>query len=37
MFPNLGKEVLTPLGALAGAVVGALIPTGGWHDVYRAR
>jgi hypothetical protein len=36
-FPNLGKEVFTPLGALAGAVVGAVIPTGGWHDVYRAR
>jgi hypothetical protein len=37
MFPNLGKEVLTPVGALAGAVVGAVMPTGGWHDVYRAR
>jgi len=36
-FPNLGKEVLTPVGALAGAVVGAVIPTGGWQDVYRAR
>jgi len=36
-FPNLGKEVLTPVGALAGAVVGAVMPTGGWHDVYRAR
>lgn len=24
-------------GAAAGAVVGAVIPTGGWHDVYRAR
>jgi len=36
-FPNLGKEVITPLGALAGAVVGAVMPTGGWHEVYRAR
>ncbi len=36
-FPNLGKEVITPLGALAGAVVGAVMPTGGWHGVYRAR
>jgi len=36
-FPNLGKEVLTPLGALAGAVVGAVMPAGGWHEVYRAR
>ena len=36
-FKNLGKEVLTPLGALGGAVVGAVTPTGGWHDVYRAR
>jgi hypothetical protein len=35
-FKNLGKEVLTPLGALAGAVVGAVIPAGGWHDVYQA-
>ncbi len=24
-------------GGLAGAGVGAVIPTGGWHDVYRAR
>jgi len=36
-FPNLGKEVLTPLGALAGAVVGTVMPAGGWHEVYRAR
>jgi hypothetical protein len=31
---DLGKEVLTPLGALVGAIVGVLLPTGGWHDVY---
>ena len=36
-FKNLGKEVFTPLGALAGAVVGAVVPAGGWHEVYRAR
>jgi hypothetical protein len=34
--PHLA-EGLTPAGALAGAVVGAVIPTGGWHDIYRAR
>ena len=30
-------EWLTPVGGLAGAAVGGLLPTGGWHDVYRAR
>jgi hypothetical protein len=30
-------KVLTPVGGLAGATIGALIPTGGWHDIYRAR
>jgi len=25
-----------PIATIAGAGVGALIPTGGWHDVYRA-
>jgi hypothetical protein len=29
-------EALTPVGGLAGAVIGAVVPTGGWHDVYRA-
>jgi hypothetical protein len=29
--------VLTPVGGLAGAIIGGLVPTGGWHDVYRAR
>jgi hypothetical protein len=29
--------ILTPVGGLAGAVVGAAIRTGGWHDVYRAQ
>jgi hypothetical protein len=35
--PNIGKEVFTPLGALVGGIVGALLPTGGWRDVYRAK
>jgi hypothetical protein len=35
ILPNAGKEVLTPLGALLGVTVGALLPTGGWHEVYR--
>jgi hypothetical protein len=34
---NAGKEVLTPLGALIGVTIGALVPTGGWHDIYRAK
>jgi hypothetical protein len=34
---NVGKEILTPFGALVGTVVGALWPTGGWKDVYRAK
>jgi hypothetical protein len=29
-------EALTPVGGLAGAVIGTVVPTGGWHDVYRA-
>lgn len=27
----------TPVVALAGTVVGAVMPTGGWHEIYRAR
>lgn len=27
----------TPIVALAGAIIGATLPTGGWHEVYRAR
>jgi hypothetical protein len=30
-------EWLTPVGGLGGAIVGGILPTGGWHDVYRAR
>ena len=29
--------ILPPVGALAGAVIGAVGPTGRWHEVYRAR
>ncbi len=32
-----GLAVGAPLGALLGAGGGALLPTGGWHDLYRAR
>src|ERR1017187_3915208 len=35
-LPNAGKEVLAPLGALIGTVVGVALPTGGWREVYRA-
>lgn len=35
--PNVGKEVLTPVGALIGVAIGALWPTGGWREVYRAK
>jgi hypothetical protein len=31
-----GIAVGTPLGGLLGAGGGALLPTGGWHEVYRA-
>lgn len=34
---NIGKEVLTPVGALVGAIVGVAWPTGGWHEVYRSK
>ena len=36
-LPNIGKEICTPLGALAGALIGFLIPTGGWREVYRTQ
>jgi hypothetical protein len=35
-FPNFGKAVFTPIGAIIGTVVGVAIPTGGWRVVYRA-
>ena len=32
----LGKEVVTPFGALIGTIIGVALPTGGWRVVYRA-
>ncbi len=32
---NLGKEIFTPLGAIVGALIGAVIPTGGWRAIYK--
>jgi hypothetical protein len=34
---SLGKEVLTPLGAVIGTIVGLAWPTGLWHEVYRSK
>src|SRR5579864_5234178 len=34
---NIGKAVVTPIGAIIGTIIGAVWPTGGWHDVYRAK
>lgn len=34
---NKGKAILTPVFGLLGAGIGALIPSGGWHEVYRSR
>ena len=31
---NLGKVIFTPLGAAVGALVGFVIPTGGWKEIY---
>ena len=35
ILPNVGKEIFTPIGAIVGALVGLIIPSGGWHDIYR--
>ena len=35
--PNFGKEVLTPVGAVIGFGIGAVLPAGGWREVYRVR
>ncbi len=32
---NLGKEIFTPLGAIVGALIGLVIPTGRWHEIYK--
>jgi hypothetical protein len=34
---NKGKAILTPAFALFGAGIGALLPAGGWHEIYRAQ
>lgn len=34
---NYGKGFVAGNGAFWGAIIGALVPTGGWQDVYRAR
>lgn len=34
---NIGKEVLTPIGAIVGAIVGVAWPTGRWHEIYRVK
>jgi len=34
---NIGKEVLTPVGAIVGTLIGVAWPTGLWHDVYRSK
>jgi hypothetical protein len=34
---NKGKAILTPGFALLGAGIGALLPAGGWREVYRSR
>jgi hypothetical protein len=34
---NKGKAILTPVFALVGAGIGALLPAGGWQEVYRER
>jgi hypothetical protein len=38
--PNVGKypsakEIITPIGAAIGLAVGALMPAGGWRELYR--
>lgn len=34
---NKGKAILTPVFGLIGAGIGALLPSGGWREVYRSR
>lgn len=34
---NWGKGILTPAFGLIGAGIGALLPSGGWQEVYRSR
>jgi hypothetical protein len=34
---DLGKVVFTPMGAIVGVIVGALLPTGRWSTIYETR
>jgi hypothetical protein len=34
---NIGKEALTPVGAIVGTLIGVAWPTGLWHEVYRSK
>jgi hypothetical protein len=36
-FPNIGKAVFTPVGAIIGTVAGVAVPTGRWRNVYRVQ
>lgn len=36
-FNHLPEEVFTPLGAIVGGIIGAVIPTGRWREVYRTQ
>jgi hypothetical protein len=33
--PNFGKAIFTPFGAGVGALIGVLIPSGGWREIYK--
>lgn len=35
IFPNAGKVVFTPLGAIVGTLAGVAIPTGGGREIYK--
>jgi hypothetical protein len=34
---SIGKEVLTPVGAIIGTIIGVAWPTGIWHDIYKSK
>lgn len=34
---NMGKAILTPVFGLLGAGIGALLPAGGWQEIYRSK
>ena len=36
ILPNAGKAILTTLGVLVGAGIGALLPAGGWKTIYKS-